>query len=945
MKWQFTAAIGVLMTALNVWSQPVALYENFGNNDFGDNPPQIDALSFANYGTFSVFTLVPYDTQNTLNFTNRGTMIGNPGFEFDTAFTTGARKRAANFVNQRGATVDAGTHLRINATNVLNQGTLEVGGAGLLSIQGERVDLSRGVLLIPSDSGGIGFPPAFPDTGTNFFPEPGVTDLYWGAGETNIATQDIVDFLETPIHWVTNAGFFAGGQLTFFGLNPFTTFAFTFTNSIGSGTNTTFIAQIALIDLGDTNMVPVARFEEGYHPFLRLVNMGFSSSRTNVMGDLETSHIFLSDGLAALTNTIMSTNLDTFPIYTYRPYAYSLTRSDLSDFGDPGNAPFSFDYIYNEEYASSIVTNLYAAYSAEISDQLVELPQVPDVGSDQLPGRINVTADSLNLNHTRIQGRSLTKIQTKHLEGSVNLNIEGQRLSYGLGSTNGNLRVQNMVKPFVARFFGEMRAYSAYYTNYFQLITTNQVTDPTDPTIITEELATNSFPFIIHLSMMQADMNTISPVFVDELFLTSTNMSVFDVFNITNGFNATGRSLTIEPSGSLSFSLGLQDWRSTNSPNVLNFTNRGSVFAVNNINLGQDRPLPFDSIVNQGTLTAASLDFRAKEFHNNGAISSTSGRIRIAADDATLDTGVSESASDTVWTGGGFKLRNYEVNSGRALLIDVTNYVEDAGAGSANIISVQDGIHFSRLPAKGSLLGTTIISTAPPFASVNNTWPGLDRGLSVDGFTNTAVNIALGRLELVTGLNSEIVFTGTGSANALYVDYLSLPTDNLDDLPNLLRLADNMVIYFADANIPAEELDGQLDGRLRWVSEYAGAESGMDILLGNGTVIRVNRGVRNSLNLDSDADGIPNGLDDAPFDGVAISSVSITSAPTLSAQISWEAAAGTVYTVEYATNILEANWQPLLNYTNNHSTNVTATIKDPINANSGQRYYRVTYTP
>ena len=66
-------------------AQPIPLYENFG---VISAPPQIDALAFANYGSFSVFTLLPFDFQDTLNFTNTGTMSAVPGFLFDTASTT-----------------------------------------------------------------------------------------------------------------------------------------------------------------------------------------------------------------------------------------------------------------------------------------------------------------------------------------------------------------------------------------------------------------------------------------------------------------------------------------------------------------------------------------------------------------------------------------------------------------------------------------------------------------------------------------------------------------------------------------------------------------------------------------------------------------------------------------------------------------------------------------
>lgn len=941
-NWKFVAVIGALATALNVWSQPTPLYENFGNiTAFGEDVPQIDAIAFANYGTFNVITFTPYDTQNTLNFTNRGVMA-NPGsgFEFDTTSPLGARRSAANFVNHRDAEITAGTHFNIHATNIVNAGHLEVGGSGFLSLKGQKVNLSRGVLYIPSESTAPVSPFfTFPDPDTNFIRFDGITDAYWGGGEQTNTDSRAFSRGGTPFHAATNFG------TTSIQYNTNSLLGYAFTNVVGEGTNTTAVIQVALLSLPGTNLTPVVNFEQSPdHNFLRIINMGFSADRTNVLGQIETSYLFMKDGLAVYTNTVMSTNESDLPVLTFRPLSYAITRANLGGFGDTANTPFSFDYIYNTNYVSPIITNLYIAYAANTTDQFVEIPAVPGAGSEDLPGRVTIEAESLNLDHTRIQGETYVKIHTKHLEGSANLAVQSQRLSYGLASTNGTLRVQNLVRSHVPRFFGNVRAYSAYWTNFNQTYVTNTIPDPTDPTITTNEVTTNITPCIIHVAVMSANIATQSEVAVDDLIMYSTNMNVFDTVNVTNGFYASGRNLTIEPSGSINFSAGLNNWRSTNAPAVLNFTNRGGLDVPNNVNLGQDRVTPYTSIVNLGAMSAASFQFKSEVFQNSGDISAGA-RITFDAVDATLDGGGSQSGGDTIIQGGGVKLRNYELNSGRALYINVDNYLEDSGDGSGNTIVVNDGFHLSKQPAKGNLLGTTFFSTASTFASVNHTWAGSDVGATVAGFTNPAVNVPIGQLQLVTEPNAELVFAGTGSANALYVDLLTLPTEELDELPALLRIADNMTIYFADANISPEELDGQLGGRLRWVSEYAGPLSGMDVLLGNGSVIRVNRVLRESVNIDSDADGIPNGLDDAPFDGVAISSVSITGTASPSAQITWEAAAGTVYTVEFATDILNVNWQPLLNYTNSYSTNITATITDPIAPNSGQRYYRVTYTP
>src|SRR6266496_6006380 len=81
------------------------------NNGLVTFPPQIDATNFVNNGTFdfvstSNYTIFPFDTSNTQNFTNNGTMFGIVGFQFDTApASSGTRKMAASFRNRLAGTI------------------------------------------------------------------------------------------------------------------------------------------------------------------------------------------------------------------------------------------------------------------------------------------------------------------------------------------------------------------------------------------------------------------------------------------------------------------------------------------------------------------------------------------------------------------------------------------------------------------------------------------------------------------------------------------------------------------------------------------------------------------------------------------------------------------------------------------------------------------------
>ena len=186
-------------------------------------------------------------------------------------------------------------------------------------------------------------------------------------------------------------------------------------------------------------------------------------------------------------------------------------------------------------------------------------------------------------------------------------------------------------------------------------------------------------------------------------------------------------------------------------------------------------------------------------------------------------------------------------------------------------------------------------------------------------------------------------FHGVGPSNALYVDRLELSQAVAADLESYVAIDDDFVIYFADASLPVEELDGRLNGRLRWVKDFAGPNSSVDVLLLNGQTIQVNRALRNSLVIDSDGDGVANGLDFYPFDAAVWASLSLTSVAGGSAPLlSWNSAPQSVYVLEYTTDLNAGNWRPIATYTNTAPAPGTISVVDS-NLLSGdrQRFYRV----
>ena len=160
-------------------ANPSPIYVNMGIVSSVSN---IDAVIFDNGigATFEAGTgLLPFITRDTLYWTNQGTMLGEPGFAFNTTTAT-TQHSAATFYNTGSIVVidepavpeyventagtafeqfppesgPLGSSITVNATNIVSSGSLLVGQAGLLQLTGNNVDLSGGFVGAgyPSDS-------------------------------------------------------------------------------------------------------------------------------------------------------------------------------------------------------------------------------------------------------------------------------------------------------------------------------------------------------------------------------------------------------------------------------------------------------------------------------------------------------------------------------------------------------------------------------------------------------------------------------------------------------------------------------------------------------------------------------------------------------------------------------------------------------------------------
>ena len=962
------------------------LYHNIGTVDC-DSAPQIDAQVFVNDGSFCALPIagslfganpgIPYTTQNTLWFTNNGLMQSGPGFRLDYVSDDGLHHPAAAIVNSAGgangpANVFGDSFVLLSATNLINKGLLEVGPFGLMQLSGNNLNLARGGLLVDAASGGGA---CIPDTllsppfltPTNFIPFSGIVlDDYWGAGTvTNLATDQIVQqrgasiAVQSPFHDVTNN--FGSGRVM---VGPLSSpAAFVLTNALST---TNWIVQAVFVGSSfgrlDSNVTTQVRFLNNTYPDNIPPGNGCrtavvelrSVAENTVTGQPIIYSLYLVDQLATTTNLNTLTNLVDL---TQRPAPFIVDiYPPCSFFGNSisTNAPFTNTLIYSSSYSNRVVTANYAGYEAFLAT-------VTGGGtlSTNSPGRIEIEADNLDLTRTRVRGESIVSIKTPHLIGSSGLTVDAPNVNYNIGSTNGLLSVSgdDLALAQVQRFGGFINAWSGFWTNFASQVVTNIGPDPNDtniPPMTVTNLATNTIEVAIHVLVVDAaGIVTTSPVLVNDFTANSTNVVLNDTVDAGGRFTINGDSLTVN--GTLT--LGTSDWASTNV-HLKSFTNNGSINVSDVMQLGNPAQ-PYAAVVNNtsGSISAFSVTIDADFFQASGDITAGS-FLNLSTRSGKLEGGSLVAGNNLSISARDLKMTGYQQSSATFYLA-VTNSLTDAGAGANNTLTCNNGFNLLVKPLFGDLFGTTFQTQVGQFQEANHSWSAEDRGPNPAGFSN---NAAIGHLVINAADTSFLTFSGSGANNGLYVDFLDLRGAAQTDLQTVIALDTNLVIYFADASVPAESLDGKLadaqkpSGRLRWVSSFAGPNSSVDILRLNGQTARMNRALRFSTTIDSDGDGVPNGFDCYPYqDPAAWNCTGSTNGPgplvtivggttSRSVAVSWTGLPSGIYQVEYTTTLTKPVWLPLLNYTNVPVTAGAVAIQDPsILSGDAQRYYRLRF--
>lgn len=988
MKRQLFLRFGFVMLGLPLaaWGAQDTWF-NGSTSSITDPSVPIDATNVINYGNIGPWgampTLLPFDTSNTRNLTNSGTFDGAIGFRFDTAPRNssgqliGLRKPLANFHNRNSGQIHArdggtvggyiGSLLSIEATNLINQGLITVGAGGLGKLSGVDVDLSwsgYGVVSVDADTSLLGSFNHAP-TPSMFIPDTAISDNYWGQTNLLFYVNNILTpggAVVTPTHPVEFAG--GGGMLWQFGLLDYYFDGISNVTQWATMTVTTIDGEAETIDVPtnivkqgvfvsvppgnvdvDISFAPSSQPTNDYQSVFVTVQFPYTNMLTDEIGG---AMIYLQDTLAGENDQGLLTNYTTTLAgagvpRTMRPAGYLLSRLTQGQ-GMPGNTPFAPDFFYNRDYATNLVSGTYAAYSGRIDNIVIRPPDIPAGTATNLTGRAEIRAANLDINHARLRGEGLLSIQATHLKDSAQASVDCENLNLDLGATNGLLRIVDIAKTNTYRVRGDVFAWSGTWSNSFTMLVTNYNVTTNGAEL---EMLTNTVNVLFHTLIYDlSQLETTVPVAVQQFTASATNIVMEDQANIVLTYQLNGQSFTLN--GGMNLTGAIMDWRTTNAPSLLYFTNNGRLVMPGEAHFGDDAPQRYLAFVNRGLVQSAGQNIASSYVELAGTNISLSA-ISINATDAKMTAATINAGNDVGLTANTLKFHQSSILTSTRLVLSATNSLQDNGSSSSNLFVVGDGMKVDQKPATGDLLGTTVRSIAPNWKKVTHWWPGEDRGATPAGFTN---NLALGSLALVpNGPVTVFEFLGTTGNNALYVDLLDLSL--LSDWAGQLSIKPGITIYYAAIKpgfvppagyTPEEYLDNKLGGRLRWVSQYAGPHSSVDVLINGSQTIQMNRARRYSQILDDDGDGIPNFFDFDPFSGVQIVGLETVVSPS-GMRLSWQAVAGTVYHVEYRTNFHTA-WQKLMTTTFASPVNGVCSVVDT-NAVGGtaMRFYRVMYQP
>ena len=913
---------------------------------FGGNPPPIyDVTAFDNENIFSVTYLTAptlYETLNTYYYTNNGTMIADgsvgSGFKFD-AQTANVipRKSAGTFFNP--GTIRCNSILDgflssgkcvVDATNIINSGTIISGGNGEINLAAKYADLSFGFLALEptakfSAVGAVG-------TGANWDPTLNLTP--------NFAVSS------TP------------NQVFAFPSSPYM-------QILGLGT-TNVIVRAVFIANNSPNVPYNVYFGGPSNPTLG--PGGGTIEWTGIYQDPAscnsfTNYLYLNDFFELVGTTNIAVQNNGVP----NNFTFTQSSTPLMNGAVPETTNFqnifqpaatinpNYAYVNAQFLSTSVATNASGAN--------------PNGALTNLPGKILITASNeLNLANLQLSGENyLSIVAPNQFDGSQFSQIVAPYVDINLGVTNGNLNLANLIASGVATIGGSLQAWSGQWN-------------------FTDAGGTN---YNFRVVIVSSQLTPQSPSWVHNLRLHATNSLVIsDVMNVYQSLAIDAQRLTLTTNtcgnGFTSFD-GELNWYNTVTfgptqiPNVLWLTNSGAIRALNDSVFGTNT-LRYAAFINNGLIVDNGITIWTTNFVNAGSITNGSGSFLLTSQRAVMTNGSVYANFNVSITTSNLIITNEVIRAGRSLTIiapdlltDVpTNLPAHSSFSSNNWVVgalgvANDGLSLPVKPALGDLLGTTITTIAPTNKSIVHLWSGQDRGYSVSGFSN---NAAIGHLVLdalgAAPLNGRFTFNGASISNAIYVDEIEFKdysTNREAGNKNMqgITFNTNIVIYYAQAILNgssiAEKLNLQNTNNLvnnqtshfRWLPAYTGFFSSTNLVYPDGSTNVVNAALAQSGFIDSNGDGIVNNADPTPF---FVSSqinfrLTITNVPPRYARLTWMTIPNATNTVLFKTNLLSPVWSVLTNFISPQPYRSPASpvvLLDPVGTNAA-KFYRITVAP
>ncbi len=734
MKKIFTILLATV--AVTAWAAVSPFYINNSPITTFNRPPQVDARAFINRSQFDVFTALPYQAQHVQYWTNHSVMTGTPGYRFeqDTTGRLVTKKGKTKLVRSsqklqlpsavfyNDGSIFGSTLLAITATNIFNSGRLDSLEAGKISLSATNgtAELARaGIRVGPAT--GFAAPCSFFTVGNTFFPDAGIVDQYWGAGQNNflgtngmpldlttlsnlfslrVNTNAFFNPPTTPSHQVLQT--FAGLSRPFTFMNlvslpsPFQSCSDGYTAFLHTSANnaTSLVVNVVFVPtnsfLAPSNLSIAVRFTRitgragnAYAPVVEFRSGAFDI----VDQQLSTNYLTLIDASAAQTNITLARPLvlaGSAGANTRRPSTYTWIRGRFCNFDSPfiaetNNAVYSPFIFHDARFSTNRVNTIYAADSvavgtansqAVINQPLGVNPSLSD--PTNFAGSVTINAANLNLAGTRIKATDFIGLRTGNLISNTLAQLDAPFIDFNVRTTNSSLVLSNITPATVQRLVGTISAWSSVWSVDYTNFILGPLTNGTN--VIIGQL--NNIRY--HVLFIENCLRSEQPVTMNRFAASAPSLVLADNISINSGLQLDANAVTVAGTGRLNLPAG-SNLGFTNVRHLLNFTNQGFINVPASAFFGDFQSghissngvPPLDNFVNHGSIFASSIFVRATNAEHSGGglglatLTANGGVVVVRGGKVAVTNAQVRATSDIEFHGGDLNLQNTFLSAGR----------------------------------------------------------------------------------------------------------------------------------------------------------------------------------------------------------------------------------------------------------------------------------------